>query len=108
MCIYVADDDTLLSFYQAVIVQAIEHSRFTLLDQQGLWILQTVSVESCRRQPAGENTPSHRGHLNLNWGVVAGLTQRLHIRANDIANTADFGVAVDFIDAGLFLAKTIL
>jgi hypothetical protein len=45
--------------------------------------------------------------LNLNWGLVARLTQRLHIGANDIANPADFGVALDFVDPGPFLAKTI-
>jgi len=36
---------------------------------------------------------------------VAHVSQRLHIGANYIADPADFGVAVDFIDAGLFLAK---
>src|SRR5258708_35836074 len=33
---------------------------------------------------------------------------RLHVRANDIANPRDFGVAVDFVDGGLLLAKRIL
>src|ERR1022692_3980383 len=34
--------------------------------------------------------------------------QRLHIGANDITNPAGFGVAVDFVDIGPLLAKTIL
>src|SRR4029077_16026862 len=41
------------------------------------------------------------------YSCVAHASQRLHIGANDIANPADFGVAVDFTDAGLFLAETI-
>ena len=36
------------------------------------------------------------------------LSQRFHVRTNDIANPADFGVTVDFIDVSLLLAKTIL
>ncbi len=36
------------------------------------------------------------------------LSQRLHIGANYITNPAHFGVAVDFVDASPFLAKTIL
>jgi hypothetical protein len=40
--------------------------------------------------------------------AMRALSQRLHVGANDIANTADFGVAVDFIDASFFLAKTIV
>src|ERR1035437_4257784 len=36
------------------------------------------------------------------------VSQGLHIGANDIANPADFGVAVDFVDVGLFLEKAIL
>src|SRR5580704_12023435 len=36
------------------------------------------------------------------------VSQRLHVRANDIANPADFGVAVDFVDGGLLLAKAVL
>ena len=36
------------------------------------------------------------------------LSQRIHIGANDITNPAQFGVAVDLVDASPFLAKTIL
>ena len=36
------------------------------------------------------------------------VSQRLHIGANDITNPAHLGVAVDFVDASPFLAKTIL
>jgi hypothetical protein len=64
----------------------------------------------CRILPTatrGRTLSAYRGPLNLTWGVVAGLTQRLHIGANDITNPADFGVAVDFVDAGPFLAKAI-
>ena len=44
---------------------------------------------------------------NFEEGIRA-LSHRLHIGPNDIANPAYFGVAVDFVDAGPFLAKTIL
>jgi len=36
------------------------------------------------------------------------VSQRLHIGANDITNPADLGISVDLVDAGPFLAKTIL
>src|ERR1700722_4039097 len=36
------------------------------------------------------------------------VSQRLHVGTNDVANPADFGVAVDFVDVSLLLAKTIL
>jgi hypothetical protein len=36
------------------------------------------------------------------------MSQRLHVGTSDIANPADFGVAVDFVDVSLLLAKTIL
>ena len=94
---------------QAVVsVQTIEHLRFTLLGSIGLM---NSSDSVCRILPPatrGRTLSAHRGPLNFNRGVVAGLTQRLHIGANDITNRADFGVAVDFVDAGPFLAKTIL
>src|ERR1700722_11395922 len=35
------------------------------------------------------------------------VSQRLHVGANDIANPADFGVTVDFVDVSLLLAKRI-
>ena len=76
-------------------------------DQQGLWILQTC-LSNLADDNARENTLSHRGSLTLNWGVVADQSQSLHIGTNHIANAADFGVAVDFIGAGLSLVKTIL
>ena len=41
------------------------------------------------------------------WNFGA-LSQRLHIGANDITDPAHFGVAVDFVDASPFLAKTII
>jgi len=66
------------------------------------------SVCGILRRQARENQVSTPSPLTLNWGVVGRLTQRLHVGANDIANPADFGVAVDFVDAGLFLVKTIL
>ena len=54
-------------------------------------------VTYCRiaRQVTAENHSSH-------------MSQRLHIGANDIANPADLGVTVDFVDLGLLLAKGIL
>ena len=39
-------------------------------------------------------------------GALA-VSQRLDVGAHNVAKPADFGVAVDFIDAGLLLAKTI-
>ena len=54
-----------------------------------------------------EYAEGRKATKNFKEGMIA-LSQRLHVGTNDIANTADFGVAVDFIDAGLFLAKTIL
>ena len=44
---------------------------------------------------------------NFEEGIRA-LSHRLHVGANDIANPADFGVAIDFVDTRLFLAKAIL
>jgi hypothetical protein len=35
-------------------------------------------------------------------------SQRLHVGTNDIADPADLGVTVDFVDVSLLLAKTIL
>jgi hypothetical protein len=40
--------------------------------------------------------------------ALSRVSQRLHVGANDIANPADFGVTVDFVDVSLLLAKTIL
>jgi len=48
------------------------------------------------------------GEFHFDVGIVRAQSQRLHIGPNDITNPADFGVAVDFVDAGLFLVKTIL
>src|SRR6266849_7529259 len=36
------------------------------------------------------------------------VSQRLHVGANDIADPAYFGVAVDFVDGGLLLAEAVL
>jgi len=44
---------------------------------------------------------------NFEEGIRA-LSHRLHVGANDIANPADFGIAVNFIDGRLLLAKRIL
>ena len=44
---------------------------------------------------------------NFEEGMRA-LSQRLHVGANDIADPAAFGVAVDFVDASFLLAKAIL
>ena len=40
--------------------------------------------------------------------LLEALSQRLHVGANDVADPADFGVAVDFVNTGFFSAKTIL
>ena len=39
--------------------------------------------------------------------LLEALSQGLHVGANDIADPAHFGVAVDFVDTGFLLAKTI-
>lgn len=44
---------------------------------------------------------------NFEEGIRA-LSHRLHVGANDIANPADFGVTIDFVDVSLLLTKTIL
>jgi len=44
----------------------------------------------------------------LRYSCSSRGSQCLHIGANDIANPADFGVAVDFAYVGFLLAKTIL
>jgi len=41
-------------------------------------------------------------------GIIRALSKRLHVGANDIADPAAFGVAVDFVDASFLLAKAIL
>ena len=38
---------------------------------------------------------------NFEEGMRA-QSQRLHVGANDIANPADFGVTIDFVDVSLF------
>jgi hypothetical protein len=64
----------------------------------------------CRISASSEilKNTSGSGEIHLGIVIVSVQSQRLHIRANDITNPADFGVAVDFVDAGLFLAKAIL
>jgi len=44
---------------------------------------------------------------NFEEGIRA-PSHRLHVGANDIANPADFGVTIDFVDVSLLLAETIL
>jgi hypothetical protein len=46
--------------------------------------------------------------FHLDVGIVRAQSQRVHIGANNVTNSAHFGVAVDFVNRGLFLAKTIL
>jgi len=41
-------------------------------------------------------------------GGIGALSKRLDVGANDIADPTDFRIAVDFVDTGFFLAKTIL
>jgi|HubBroStandDraft_6_1064221.scaffolds.fasta_scaffold1970463_1 hypothetical protein len=36
--------------------------------------------------------------FDLDVGIVRAQSQRLHVGTNDIANPADFGVTVDFVD----------
>jgi hypothetical protein len=65
----------------------------------------------CRISASDEtlkNTLRQRRVFHLDVGILRAQSQRLHIGANDITNPADFGVAVNFVDAGLFLAKTLL
>jgi hypothetical protein len=64
----------------------------------------------CRISASGRRRriPSDSGDFHLDVGIVRAQSQRLHIGADDITNPADFGVAVDFVDAGAFPAKTIL
>ena len=72
--------------------------------------LMDSSDSVCRISASGKkrkNTFQPRGEFSSRrWHCV--LSQHLQIGANDIANPADFGVAVDFVYAGFFLAKTIL
>lgn len=69
-----------------------------------------VPVESLPPGDARQNRaiPGLRDLSIATRGIVAALSQRLHIGSNDIANPAYFGVEVDFVYAGPFLAKTIL
>jgi hypothetical protein len=64
----------------------------------------------CRISASGEilKNTSASGEFHLGVVIVSVQSQRLHIGSNDIAYPADFGVAIDFVDAGLSLAKTIL
>jgi len=57
---------------------------------------------------AREDAFAHHDLFNLQLWHLGALSQRIHIGANDITNPAHFGVAVDFVDASPFLAKTIL
>jgi hypothetical protein len=94
---------------QAVVsVQIIEHARFRLLGSIGLMNSSDSVCRILAPSTRPENTLCPSRPFEFQQGVVAGLAQCLHIGANDITNPADFGVVVDFVDAGLFLVKTIL
>ena len=62
----------------------------------------------CVRDARARKLSAHRDCSISTFGFVRALSQRLHVGANDIADPADFGVAVDFVYTGFFLAKTIL
>lgn len=66
------------------------------------------SAVVCHSGPPEQRNPVRVVRFRLDVGIVRARSQCLHIRANDITNPADFGVAVNFVDAGLFLAKAIL
>jgi hypothetical protein len=75
--------------------------------------LKDFSDSVCRisSASAARQKRTHSGHRDVSIstvGIIKALSQRLQIGANDITNPADFGVAVDFVDACPFLAKTIL
>ncbi len=76
----------------------------------GMDRLTNSSDSVCRISACGEKLEysSIALSFHLNVDIVRAQSQRLHIGANDITNPADFGVVVDFVDAGLFLVKTIL
>jgi hypothetical protein len=69
-----------------------------------LYTVGFVPTAFCRSHP--RLLPINTQYLDV--GIVRAQSQRFHIRANDITNPADFGVAVDFGDAGPFLVKAIL
>ena len=59
----------------------------------------------CRISASGKalkNTSSIPASFHRDFGIVCVRSQCLHIGANDITNPADFGIVVDFVDAGLF------
>jgi hypothetical protein len=64
----------------------------------------------CRSSAAGDaDDTAHRYFFHLQTvGILRSLSKHLHVGANDIAHPADFGVAVDFVDASFLLAKAIL
>jgi len=86
----------------------IEHASFIFLNQEGLWILQTVSVEFLPPATRGRMLSAHHNPFQSQLWNFGALSQRLHIGTNDITNPAHFGVAIDFVDASPFLAKTLL
>jgi hypothetical protein len=88
----------------------LEHSRSMLLGSIGL-IDSSDSV--CRISAPGDERQNGRILAiailpSQPLALVGALSQHLHIGANDIVNPAYFGGAVDFVDVGLFLVKTIL
>jgi hypothetical protein len=62
----------------------------------------------CKISVSDAGDTAHRGLPSQTVGIIRGLSNRLHVGANDIADPADFGVAVDFVDASFLLAKAIL
>lgn len=75
--------------------------RSTLLGSTGLMDFSDSVCTILRTATRGKNTVSYGGSLTLNWGVVADQSESLSEGANDIANPADFGVTVDFVDVSL-------
>jgi hypothetical protein len=47
----------------------IEHASFIFLNQEGLWILQTVSVEFLPPAMRGRMLSAHHDLFNLNCGI---------------------------------------
>jgi hypothetical protein len=73
----------------------------------------SVQWRICRARVGSPRLCSARVQAGaLEWMLPCSCLSRvshcLHVGANDIANSADFGVAVDFVDGGLLLAETVL
>src|SRR6266567_2790660 len=70
------------------------------------WRICRVPVGS-PRPCSGRVQAGGRGRMLL-CSCLSRESQRLHVGANDIANPANLGIAVDFVDVGPLLAKRIL